>query len=430
MKKAHLYLLSSVLIALFFVFSIFSFTPGTAAVESTSANNSWIDHFDDDTLDPRWIWIREVPAKWSLSTRPGFMHIQSEGGLHEDITNDQKNILVTDAPVGDFRITTRVSVSPTINYHGAAIYIYQDDDNYLEVARVYFNDGGYVRMKKEVSGTTNGMYLDVSDTDLYLRILKFDQDYYGFYSLDGIEWEFIGQFNLPFTNLKIGISPHDSVNGDSIDAYYDFFQLEQINFNNTWRDDFSDSGLDPGWMWVREKPGLWSLTNQAGFMQITSEGSLHQDGNTLKNLLISEARSNDFRITTKVNVTPTENYHGGAIYIYQDDDNYIQVSRVYNDGDKVRLKREISGETNSWYVDVSATELYLRMIKYGNNYSGFYSMDGISWSYIHKYDLDFSNIKVGISAHTGPTLLAVTADYDYFQIDYHTENVYLPILMK
>lgn len=45
-----------------------------------------------------------------------------------DIYKEQKNILLTSAPDGDYRITTRVRVSPTENYNGAALYVHQDDD--------------------------------------------------------------------------------------------------------------------------------------------------------------------------------------------------------------------------------------------------------------------------------------------------------------
>ena len=126
----------------------------------------------------------------------------------------------------------------------------------------------------------------------------------------------------------------------------------EVNTFGSWTDDFSGTTINPRWSWIREDPTHWSLTAHPGYLRLITKGGLHQTGNDLKNLLITPVYAQSFQITTRVTVTPTENYQSASLMVYQDDDNYFEVSRVYNNGDKVRIKKEVAGATSSSYTDV------------------------------------------------------------------------------
>src|SRR5512145_1054713 len=80
--------------------------PAAAQPSSSLVAAAWVDNFDGPTLDSRWVWVREDSNAWSLSDAPGFLRIGTQaGGL---LSNDAKNILLTDAPTGNFEITTQV----------------------------------------------------------------------------------------------------------------------------------------------------------------------------------------------------------------------------------------------------------------------------------------------------------------------------------
>ncbi|MGD8398514.1 MAG: DUF1349 domain-containing protein, partial [Anaerolineae bacterium] len=189
-------------------------------------------------------------------------------------------------------------------------------------------------------------------------------------------------------------------------------------FQIAWTDGFDSTTLDSRWTWVRENPSLWSLTDNPGSMRIISSGGLHETNNNQENILLTRPPAGDFRITTRVSVSPTVNYHGASLYVYQDDDNYLEVSRVYADGQTVRLKEEIGGVTSSWYWDTPATDLYLRIVKEGDDYYSFFSPDGDTWTFTGQInDLPLSDLWVGVGAHMGPDPVSVTADFDLFTLE-------------
>jgi hypothetical protein len=60
----------------------FAASATTSAVETisylTPYQQTWIDEFNNPTLDTRWEWVREDNSLWSLTANPGNMqnHIQ------------------------------------------------------------------------------------------------------------------------------------------------------------------------------------------------------------------------------------------------------------------------------------------------------------------------------------------------------------------
>lgn len=426
-KLTNLIIVTVVLVS---ILSFVSFIKPANATTALVAETAWIDDFDSSTLDSRWSWVRENPTYWSLTANPGFLHLVTRGTLNET-ANNLENILLTPASGIDYRVITKVTFSPTENFHRAGLMVYEDDDNYLQVTRVY-SDGDRVRIKIEIGGVTSYIYApgDVTATTLYLRIDKYGNDYYGFYSLDGIGWEFIGQSNLALSNTYVGLFAANGPTATEITADFDYFEFIPRTYNKTWEDDFSSMTLNSAWSWINEDPTHWSLTDNPGFMQIiTQNGGIFARAH--HNLLITEAPFGNYQITTKVTISPTENYQGAAIIVYVDDDNYIRVSRRYADAGEVNFRHEDNDiQLVNNYVSETATTLFLRIVKVGNVYSGFYSLDGISYIYIGQTTAAFTNSKIGIISESGPSTTEIPSDYDFFKLEYNYHSLYLPLVIK
>jgi len=155
-------------------------------------------------------------------------------------------------------------------------------------------------------------------------------------------------------------------------------QLDSAEF---WIDQFDIPTLDSRWEWVREDPTHWSLNDRPGFLRITTqEGSIYKDDNTGKNILLTNPHQEDFQITTKVTLSPIENFHFAAVVIYKDDDNYIQLDRRYSNQDMITFRLEEGGIFSGWGITETATTVYLRIIKFGDVYASSYSIDEIRCS--------------------------------------------------
>ena len=113
-----------------------------------------------------------------------------------------KNLLLRSAPTGDFEIRMRVIFTPTNNFQIAGLVLYQDNNDYLMLGRshcdtsvpacvgdgIYFHrveEGSFVGSNFTTSTTTQG--------EVYLRVIREDTTYSGFYSEDGTSWTLIGR---------------------------------------------------------------------------------------------------------------------------------------------------------------------------------------------------------------------------------------------
>jgi beta-xylosidase len=198
--------------------------------EAIAAGSNWVDDFDSQTLDSRWFWIGEDPSHWSLSANPGYMSITTqEGSLYLD-SNDMKNLLLTPVSSQDFGIQIKGDFSPSENDHSAGLYIYQDDDNYIRLVRRYFESNQQVQMYYEENGFSNSsITIDETSTSGYLRIDKEGESYMGFYSMDGIHWDLIGQVIGTLSDPKVGIGASGGAAIAEISADVDFFQLSTVD---------------------------------------------------------------------------------------------------------------------------------------------------------------------------------------------------------
>jgi len=201
---------------------------------------------------------------------------------------------------------------------------------------------------------------------------------------------------------------------------------------SAWRDEFESPSLQPRWSWLREDPTHWSLTARPGFLRvITQTGGVFATRNNQKNLLLTPAPTGDFRITTKVSISPSESYQFAALQVYQDDDNYVQVNRSYAGGSVVSFDLELGGVVTNTNVAVSATTLYLRICREGTTYAGYFSTDGFNWSPVGQYTAVLLAPKVGLGAANNlADVPEIPADFDFLQVEPAVTRVLLPVIMK
>lgn len=179
------------------------------------------DPFDDSILAPNWSWIAENPANWSLAARPGYLRIITEQSL--------ENILVQEAPLGNFEFRTRLQFQPSQNYQVAGLTVYTDDANYLRFGRAFCNS-------TPPACVNDGIYFDNIDQgvwvapnhattlqmtgEIYLRLVRNGDTYTGFASPNGTNWTEIGSHTVSFKPLKIGLvasnqgQPAANINAD------------------------------------------------------------------------------------------------------------------------------------------------------------------------------------------------------------------------
>lgn len=183
---------------------------------------------------------------------------------------------------------------------------------------------------------------------------------------------------------------------------------------------------DQTFRWVRENANNWSLNENAGLNLKLESGAIWSGTtNTVKNVLVKEAGSEDFSLVTKMNYKPSANYAEAGIAIYTDDDNYVFLSRKMHSGyggnifsmiTEVKGNAQESPATNRVMDTVAGKDIYLKIEKQGDVYSGYYSTDGENWNVVW----EDRNVSIGASpkaAIIGYGGGNETAVYDYLQIN-------------
>ncbi|MCI0539854.1 MAG: DUF1349 domain-containing protein [Verrucomicrobiales bacterium] len=199
----------------------------------------------------------------------------------------------------------------------------------------------------------------------------------------------------------------------------------------TWTDSFNGV-LAPGWSWVDEDPTHWNLNGAPGALRIVTQGESLYLAGWPKNLLLRDAPTGDFEITTRVTFNPQNNFQQAAILIYQDEDNFVLLNRGVCSGclgSGIFLDYEMKGESDfdqpGPRAAVSLETTWVRLQKAGTLYTGFYSADGQNWTELGRVENPMQPTKVGLTANNSnpdPSVPQIPADYDFFTIQAATET--------
>lgn len=189
----------------------------------------------DGVLAAGWSWVREDPTHWNLTDAPGALRIVLQpGGIGSIASSPANNLLLRQAPEGDFEIATLVHFTPTSNYQSAGLLIYQDDANAVQFGRAFCSAPG--------GCAGNGIYFDraqhgefdenyatamTNPSEAYLRLRREGTTYTGNYSEDGANWIVIGQHTADLTSLRVGLIAAQAYAAETT-ADFDYFTIERL----------------------------------------------------------------------------------------------------------------------------------------------------------------------------------------------------------
>ena len=196
----------------------------TSTATATSTGGAYDDEFTSGTLAGKWSWVRVDGANWSLTARSGFMRIVAQAGDINGSTNTAKNILLETAPTGDFTVDVKMDGKPASNWAQGGIVVYQDDNNYVKMVRLY-SDANVFQFAKEAASTlTSGTATDgISGATSYLRIVKSGTNYSGYYSSNGTSFTQVWSTqSISLSNIKIGFV---SMAGTGLNSEFDYVHV-------------------------------------------------------------------------------------------------------------------------------------------------------------------------------------------------------------
>lgn len=219
--------LLSIVLFIVILLNVFTHAPNKVAWAAAPYD----DEFNTASLNTRWSWLNEDPSRWSLSASPGNLRITATGGdmFSAVCGNSQaKNVLLQQAPIGNFAIEVKLSILPTANYQQAGLLVFKDTNTYFKIGPAYEQQQWGGQGLQAVLVTNGGIaarfgfHVDLI-SPMYLRLTKLNDRYLGHYSLDGQTWMLIGQVQTnAITDPKIGVFALTSCIGNAPDIAADF----------------------------------------------------------------------------------------------------------------------------------------------------------------------------------------------------------------
>jgi glucose/arabinose dehydrogenase/regulation of enolase protein 1 (concanavalin A-like superfamily) len=150
----------------------------------------------------------------------------------------------------------------------------------------------------------------------------------------------------------------------------------------------------------------YNQSTHPGVLRIPVDvGDLWNAENNSRNSIFRNLPADWSSVRVKLAFAPTQNYQQAGIVVYQDDDNYVNVTREFNTGNKVALVRESGGTASTIAApSVSATSnLHLRLDRdTAGRISGSYSLNGTSWTALGNVTQTINNPRLGIFVGASP----------------------------
>ena len=157
------------------------------------------------------------------------------------------------------------------------------------------------------------------------------------------------------------------------------------------------------WTIENEDSSAWSMS-ESGLTINTQAGDLYQESKSYKNLFAQRA-AGDWTIETEIRLgyVPKDIYQQAAVMAYEDDDNYVKLSYEYSPGGAyVQLGMENNSTFTSISTNYETTEnIIFKLIKNGNEYTAYYSVDGSEWQDMGSVKVDLHNVKFTLLAQNG-----------------------------
>jgi len=188
-------------------------------------------------------------------------------------------------------------------------------------------------------------------------------------------------------------------------------------------DEFGNASLDSRWSWLNS-PSSWDLgVTRPGWLHMVSPRGTNFNWTLDNGALVYQTLSGNFTLETKVNCTPQWDWQKSGIMVRQDKDNWVALKYQNQTGKRVQWSVKHNG--NMWgdisSGGLSATEVWLRLVREGSRWIAQYSTNGAAWTkVVDTSDAGFNGknladpVKAGLLIADGGTWAYWPADYDYF----------------
>ena len=209
--------------------------PATIALLSPKSTPGPVIFQDDfkGALDGNWQWTREDNKNWSLTNNPGWLEIVVGSGSVG--VGDISNLLMRQAPSGNFELETTLKFKPTGNNQFAGLIIYESAKSYVKFGRGFCDsaqctgDGYYMDAVSGGSVLPENSSAKATDSDtVTLRLQREGNLFTAFVRENGGEWKVIITNNNSLLPLSVGLVAGQGIKTAPMPAQFDNFVINAL----------------------------------------------------------------------------------------------------------------------------------------------------------------------------------------------------------
>jgi regulation of enolase protein 1 (concanavalin A-like superfamily) len=196
--------------------------PAGAPVRHVAAS----DEFETESLDrSRWIILNEDAEHQRMDK--GCLVIDTQTGDFGRSREQWKNLVLQQAPPGDFTATVEVMIEPEKNFEQAFLIAWQDPDNYVKVTAEEHNGPKWFGTVELLGKNDSSPSPRRKTKKSFLRLRKKGDIWQCFVSNDGTSWEQVGadweaKLKEPY---QIGVGALSPGSGAHREARFERFEI-------------------------------------------------------------------------------------------------------------------------------------------------------------------------------------------------------------
>ncbi len=333
-----------------------------------------------------WTIQNEDSANWSYVQGEGLKIKSQRDGLYGG-GNSVKNVFLT--PVqGDYIATAKITLDTATltNWQQLALLVCDDQDNYIKMK--YGFDGGYglqiLAEQNANPGMSHGAGLDAGHGPVWLQIKKVGNTFTGYWSTDGLTFNKLGDTITlqSFDPDYIGLA---AFNDGGTDAQAEF-TVEYVDVKDLNTYDFTtmtQAEALENWIIDREDANNWCFVAGEGLKIKSQRNGLYGGNSDCKNIFMLPAEDNyTAEIKIIMDQVPGENWQQFALLAITDQENYVKMKYGKDGGLGWQILAESGGNPGASHgggLEAGSGPVWLRIVKVGNTYTGYYSTDGITF---------------------------------------------------